>query len=544
MRLTWAISNQQFFSLVKTLIKNAYIIDGTNTKPFLGSVLFENDTILAVETSATLDLNSDHIIDAEHSYLAPGFIDVHSHADFSNFVAEDLKPKIYQGVTTEIVGQCGFSAAPMAKEQARAWRQISIIDHPRITDVWESSTAYFAALKANGLESNIMSFVGHSTLRFALIGNASRALNGNELQQLEKLATESFLAGAVGLSFGLIYNPAIFADSAEIELLVKIAAKYNKIISIHLRSESDELLEAIQEIFTLCSKYNARLHLSHLKAIGKRNWHKLDIALDFIQKHNLTFDHYPYIAGATTLMTIFPPEIFHNLSADETVFTRLAQPHARKHMKQLFAETLAPEKNTPWDNLPALVGWDKITITTTSLPQHQNFVGLSVTEIAQLQNKDPCDVAIDLVVAEQGKVFMLDYYADESAIIKKLQHPCGVIGSDSDMVAIGKHHPRVFGNFPRVLHKYVFQQGILPLETAITKMTHQAAEIFGLHDRGAIAPGYKADLVMFKPDFKDNATFADSELLASGLEYVFINGEMKIKNGTYLPNKTGQILFV
>lgn len=527
---------------MQTLINNAWVIDGTGKQPFLGSVVIENDRIVLVTSDKVTNKNFATIIDANTSFLTPGFIDVHSHADYSNFTPRDLCPKITQGVTTEIVGQCGFSPAPIPEAQAANWRSISLIDDQRTTGSWQTTQEYFAALTSNGLESNLVSFVGHATLRFAILGSASRTMTDSELKQLEQLASESFLAGAAGLSFGLIYNPAFYADTRELEVLVKTAAKHNKIISIHLRSESDELIEAIQEITTICQKYQARLHLSHLKAIGKTNWNKLDTALNIISANNLTFDHYPYIGGATTLMAIFPPEVFANLLPNETLCTRLAQPEIRAKIKQLFAGKETPKNHTPWDNLPKLVGWDNIIVTTASQPNNQKFIGSSLQQIANLQNKDPTDSTIDLVIEENGKVFMLDFYAEENAIIKKLLHKNGVIGSDSDMVAIGKHHPRVFGNFPRVISEYVFKNPILSLQDAIAKMTSQSAEIFGLKDRGKIAAGYKADLLIFNRNFKDNATFKNSEQLASGLEYVFINGKPKIANGLYLNTKPGALL--
>lgn len=516
---------------MQILIKNAFVVDGTNQKPFLGAVLIEDDLIVAVYKNDSLKTKAKNtqaqIIDAKNSYLTPGFIDVHSHADFANFTPSDLKAKITQGVTTEIVGQCGFSAAPMPKEKSIAWREVSLIDDKRVSGSFESMHEYFSALKAHGFESNLISLVGHATLRFAVAGNAPRVLTDDELLQLEKLASKSFAEGAAGLSFGLIYYPAFFADEREIETLVKTAAKYQKIICIHLRSESDELIEAILEILTLCKKHQAQLHISHLKAIGKKNWGKLDQALDIISENNLTFDHYPYIGGATTFMAIFPPKIFANLRPTETIFTRLAEVHIKNKLRQIFAGKLNPEKHTPWDNLPLLVGWDKIIITILAKPQNQAYLGLSIQEIANLQKKDPTDVAIDLAISENGKIFMLDFYAEESSVIKKLQHKNGVIGSDSNMVAIGKYHPRVFGNFPRIISEYVFKQSILPIETAVFKITGQPAKIFALNNRGIIAPGFKADLLIFNRDFKDNATFKHPEEYATGLEYVFINGRLK-----------------
>lgn len=527
---------------MNTLIKNAWIVDGTGNKPFLGSVGIEDDTIQLVTAEKITEENFTQIIDAKKSFLTPGFIDVHSHADYSNFTRGDLLAKITQGITTETVGQCGFSAAPIPKHNAAKWRSISIIDDPRTVGSWESMQEYLTALEQKGLESNLVTFVGATTLRFAVVGNAARTLTNLELLQLEKLATASFLAGAAGLSFGLIYNPAIFTDKQEIEVLVKTAAKHQKIISIHLRSESDELLEAMQEIISICQKYQAKLHISHLKAIGKRNWNKLDTALALICANNVTFDHYPYIGGATTLMAIFPPEVFDDLKPEETFLLRLAQPEVRAKVKHLFAGSITPRSHAPWDNLPNLVGWDKIIITTAFLPENQQYISKSLLQIATMQNKDPSEATIDLVIAENGKVFMLDFYAEESSIAKKLQHSNGVIGSDSDMVAIGKHHPRVFGTFPRIINEYVFKRSILTLEAAVKKMTAQAAEIFGLKDRGKIAPGYKADIAIFSSDFKDNATFANPEKLATGLEYLFINGKLKINNGTYLTNQPGKLL--
>ena len=191
---------------MNTLIKNAWIVDGTGKKPFLGSVGIENNTIQFVTAEKITEENFIQIIDAKKYFLTPGFIDVHSHADYSNFTPGDLCPKISQGITTEIVGQCGFSTAPIPKHNAALWRSISIIDDHRTIGSWESTQEYFIALKQKGLESNLMAFVGATTLRFAVVGNAARTLTNLELLQLEKLATESFLAGAAGLSFGLIFD--------------------------------------------------------------------------------------------------------------------------------------------------------------------------------------------------------------------------------------------------------------------------------------------------------------------------------------------------
>ena len=261
--------------------------------------------------------------------------------------------------------------------------------------------------------------------------------------------------------------------------------------------------------------------------------------MKLIEDHHLSFDCYPYRAGSTTLLTIFPPFVFEGGGLEETL-SNLRDPAIRQRITRIFegVETVPP--GLVWDNLPSLVGWNNIFIT--DLPEHlpQDVIGHSLHEIAQQRKSDPADVAMDLILDARGAARMIDYYEDEATLQTILTHPNGMIGTDT--LLGGKVHPRVFGAYPRIIHAYVFERKLFSLEDAIAKMAARPAVLLGLKDRGRLRPGYAADLVIFDQTFRDRATFDDPSQFPEGLRYVIVNGQVKVERGTYRSQKSGQLL--
>lgn len=524
---------------MKILIENGRIIDGSGGPMFPGRLSIHYDRIVEVGEVSESAASFDRVIDAKNAYIAPGFVDLHSHTDLANFLPQGLRPKISQGVTTEVIGQCGLGVAPMPKAQQTGWRQHLVIGNPPISWTWEGMGEYLSALEHHGLESNLVPFVGHGTLRYAVREDRSGPLNSDELQQLCSFAEESFRAGIVGLSFGLIYIPAVFSNRRELQRLLEVVSHHRGMISVHLRSESDEILEAIKEVVTLIDQFPCRLHISHLKTIGRRNWGKIDEVLRLIEKCDLSFDCYPYYAGSTTLLALLPPFVLEGNGIDEIV-KKLRAPAIRQRIKNIFRGTEAVPTGLAWDNIPFLAGWENILITDMPGTDYQHMLGRSVAELASEQGKDPAEVAMDLIVAARGAVRMIDYYEDEETLRKILSHPHGMFGTDS--LLGGKVHPRVFGSYPKILHEYVFEQRLLSLEEAIAKMTGRPASLLGLRQRGFLRPGYAADLVIFDETFRDLATFDKPEQPPEGLRYVLINGEVKMNRDVYSTNYPGRLL--
>lgn len=530
---------------MKILIRNASVVDGTANTPFAGDILINSDIIEKVASHIDVDIDSkagDIIIDAKDLYVAPGFIDMHTHADWANFVKDGLKTKIMQGVTTEVVGQCGFSLAPMPLEKQGKWREGLIIGNPPMPPwKWQGMDEYLSELSKTGLESNLIPFVGYSALRFAVAEDAARPLTVNETILLEKLLEASFDSGIFGLSFGLIYIPSIFATPEELNAVAKIVTKRNGMIAVHMRSESDELIEALKEMVALTAPLQCKLHISHLKAIGERNWHKISDALRIIESNGLTFDHYPYTAGSTSLLSIFPPYMLCGYSTTEEAIQSFAIPANRARLKAIFSGTEQPPKGAPWDNLPNLLGWQNIMIVSVEKPENQKYIGKNILEIATEEHKEPTDVAINLIVAEHGNVRMIDYHSSEESIIEKLRHKSGMIGTDT--LYGGKLHPRVSGAYPRLFKQYVFEKQVISIEELVEQMTAKPAKTLGLANRGLILPGYKADLVFFDRTFADRATYQNPTEPPIGLHHVMINGRFKVLNGEYISEiRSGEVI--
>ena len=522
---------------MRTLIRKGMVIDGSCREPSQADVLIENDTIIKVARNIKAETNT--VIDAKGYYVTPGFIDIHTHTDLANFTEQGLKPKIMQGVTTEIVGQCGLGVAPVPAEIRDEFRKRLIIGNPDIKWAWQSFGEYLNRLRNHGIESNLGAFVPHGVIRYLVAGDNSTPLDSYQLNTLSSLIDQCFQEGAMGLSLGLIYHPALFANTSELEATMQIAARYGRPVAVHMRSESDTIIEAFDHIASIANRAGARIHISHLKLIGHRNAGKLSALLDRIERHRFTFDQYPYNYGSTTLLSILPPPLFNGRTFQE-VLQDLKNSSIRKTINDWFTEVITPPTSLPWDNLPALVGWDNIRISDVQTSDARQYLGLSLEQCAEITGQTPTNFMLDLLVQQQGQVRMIDHYMSEELITRILQHPRGVVGSDT--LLGGQPHPRVYGTFPRVVGHYAIRKNTLPLKQAVHKMTGASAQILGLSDRGFIQKGMKADIAVFSPEFTDRASLDSPERFAQGLEWLFINGQEKVGEGQYRQQRSGTVL--
>ncbi len=527
-------------------IVNGTIIDGSGAPAFRGELRIKNSRISAVikQTNASGQgqpglepgddsnlrgkraSNSLHTIDATGCYITPGFIDAHSHADLGPYCPEKLELKLRQGVTTEVVGQCGFSPAPMPFEQQSRWQKYYVPGSPIDSWPWETTEQYFSALRHQGLPLNFMPFVGHGTVRFAIKGDSSAHLDPHELDRMEQMLEQSFREGAAGLSFGLIYVPALFARREELLRAARTAARFDRLIAVHMRSESDELIEAIEEVAAIGRETGAHVHISHLKTIGNRNQSKIEHALNLIEKHGLSFDNYPYTYGSTSLLSMLPPQLFEGRSVQQAL-TQLCDAGTRREVKDLIQKENGAPAGLPWDNLAQLVGWDKIELVYVPEGPDHYLQGLSLSKAAEKNKLSPADLTLQLVEKYGGTIRIIDEFSTEETLRKIICHPSGIASSDT--LLGGQLHPRVAGSFARYISRYsTINGGPLGLEAVVHRMTGKSAEILGLKDRGVLVPDSAADIAVWRPGFTDLSIRHAPEKPARGLDWLFLNGEIVI----------------
>lgn len=508
------------------LFKDFILVDGRGGPLFRGDVEVEGKTITRVG-NFTAKMDYQEIVEGHGRYLTPGFIDIHSHGDLMNFKRGGLKPKISQGITTEVTGQCGLGPAPISRYRREGLRRRLILQDPLNEWSWDCVSSFFHALEENGLESNFIYFLPHGLLRYEIKGDSPSPMDRGERERMVALIQESIAMGALGLSLGLSYYPAIFSSYSELRALFEVAALYHRPISIHLRSEGSGLLQSIEEVLRLAEGLNSSIHISHLKVIGEKNAYQIHQVLEILQEREMSFDHYPYTYGNLPLSVIIPPEYRRGEG-----LKALEDPSIRRELKEIYQRG-EDSSSLTWDNLPYLLGWDRL-ILTHGKGGSRGYIGLSLEEIAAQVGLEPWDLSFQLLLEEDGEVLIHDLYMEEEILETILTHERGVFCTDSLFGELV--HPRTLFSYPKILKEYVFKKRLLTLPTAIHKMTKRPAIILGLKDRGEILPGKRADLVTFSPQKLYN------EGKEAGIHDVMINGTWKVREERYIKGTPGEIL--
>ena len=525
---------------MKILVKNGTIVDGSGNARYAGNVAIEGVWITAV--GQVEGSGFDQVIDAGGMVISPGFIDTHSHSDLQVLINPYVEPKIRQGITTELLGQDGISMAPLPPEYVSPWRKnLAGLegDSDQIDWGYGTTEGYLQLLQKGGVGLNEAYLVPHGNIRMEAMGLDNRQPDAGELEQMRAITRREMEAGAYGLSSGLIYMPCAYARADELVELCKVVAEFDGVFVVHQRSEADAILESMGEVLDIGRKSGVKVHFSHFKICGRKNWGYVDRMLALIDRAKeegirVSLDQYPYVAGSTMLGVILPPWV-HDGGTDK-LLKRLEDAELRKKMIRDI------EQGIPgWDNFIDFAGLDQIFVTSVKNKANEDLIGKNLIEIGKIRGKDPYNATFDLLYEEQNAVGMVDFYGLEEHIIRFMTRPEQNVCTDG--LLGGKPHPRVYGAFPRVLGKYVRDDKALTLEEAVKKMTSKPAEVFGFERRGLLKKDNYADIVIFNPEtVSDKGTFVDPIQYPLGIEYVFINGIPVVQSGNYKKELAGNVL--
>lgn len=498
----------------------------------------ENDRIVAI--SPNLSTSGADVIDAAGLAVAPGFIDIHSHTDISLLVNPNAESKVRQGVTTEVVGQDGSSIGPWSDATFESIRDGSRDRYGIIID-FRHLAEFFGRLDIEPPSVNLASMVGTGTVRNFVLGDQERPATRVELEQMTNLVVAALRAGACGVSSGLEYIPGAFADANELIALTRPLVGTGLPYASHMRNEDDRLLAAIEETMHIGHMAGVPIHLSHLKSLGTRNWWKAETALDMIEQSaeeglDITYDRYPYVAYSTTLASLFP--IWSREGGTDAFIERLSDETIDNEIR---TEVLA--------KIHRIGNWDSAQITATAEDSLSWANGRRLGSLASERGEDPYLLAKHIIVADHNRSGMVGFGMSEENTERFLAHPLGMICSDAGArapygkLSVGSPHPRAYGSFPRVLGHYCREREIMPLETAVMKMTSMPADRVQLHDRGRLVENAFADIVVFDPaSVADQSTFEDPHQYPKGIEYVFVNGTAVINRGRHTKERVGRVL--
>jgi len=542
--------------MVDTLIKGGLIFDGTGSEPFEADIGISGDRIAFINKKAKVksqspsvtrrgeksEVSANRVIDAKGLAVSPGFIDTHAHSEFTLLADHRAEGKISQGITTEIDGNCGLSAAPLYGEALKQ-REEDLMELG-IVERWTTFKGYFDIL-GKGIALNFVTLVGHGNLRACVAGYENKALNNNEIKKMRVLLKEAIKEGAIGLSTGLIYPPGVYSTTEELINLLRpssfILRRSRLIYTSHMRSEGDKLLESIEEIIRIGRKAGVRVHISHIKTSGKKNWHKIDNAISLIEEARregirITCDRYPYIAASTDLDTILPPWVYEGGMKEELKRLKSSE-FQEKIKKEILYE------------YPEIEYWENVNIASVCSEKNRWMEGKSIAYIARHEDSETVDIFLKILIEEKLRVSAIFASMNEDNLKRFLSLPYVMIGTDSSARSTsgptykGKPHPRGFGSFPRFLGRYVRDNGLISMNEAIHKITMLPAKTFGISKRGVLKKGAFADLVVF--DYRkiiDRATFDKPFLKPEGIYYVFVNGLSAVWEGELTGINAGRIL--
>ncbi len=528
---------------MKILIKGVTIIDGSSSPSYRGDILTEDGMIKEISSSiAQISGQDTELIDGNGLVAAPGFIDTHSHSDLKILTEPEVLPKVMQGITTEVLGQDGISMAPLPIIHIDSWRKnIAGLDGESDLINWEYEITenYLKMIEQVKPGINEAYLVPHGNVRMEAMGLENRQPTKEETKKMCGITRREMEAGCLGLSSGLIYTPCAYSQRSELIELCRVVAEYDGVFVVHQRSEADTILPSMEEIIEIGRKSGVKIHFSHFKVCGKDNWNKLDDMLKLLDKareENITvsLDQYPYVAGSTMLGIILPPWV-HDGGTNKLI-ERLKDDGLRERIKEDIKNGIPG-----WDNFIQFAGAEGIFITSVSSDKNKGLVGQSLKEIGERRQKDPLDGAFDLLMEENNAVGMVDFYGTEEAVIKIMKRE--EMNACTDGLLSGKPHPRAYGSFPRILGKYVRENGALTLEEAIYKLTYKAAKAMNIKNRGLLKEGWHADITVFNPKtVMDKGTFVDPVQYPEGIEYVVVNGEITVKNGVHTGRRSGQVI--
>ncbi len=522
------------------LIRGGAIIDGSGSPAASGDIALARGRIAALGSSLAGDAKK--VIDAEGLAVTPGFIDIKTHSDFVLPINPKAESKVRQGVTTEIIGHCGFSVAPVLPGKTALLADYLSGGAPWLPFREMSFPEYLDTFPAVAVNTGML--VGHNTLRLMVIGLEDRAPTEAELGQMVALLQDGLRVGALGMSSGLFTPPGSFAKPDEMMKLCRVLKSYNAAYFTHIRDESNKVMDAVEEAIDIARGCDVHVEIVHLKCSGVDNWGKAAQILDKLaaaraEGCDVDCDAYPYTAGANPLKNLLPPWV--QIGDNATMMARLALPEVRARLRVEIAD----RGLNNWGRIPS---WEAVTISVS--PSRPETAGRTVADLAAARGCDPIDQICEHLIVDRGATRVLISSMSEDDIRTIVRSPTALVGSDGNCVATygilsqGTPHPRFYGTFPRIIGHYVHDERLLPLAQAIYKMTSGPAKALKLRDRGLLKEGYRADLTIFDPDnFRDEATYANPHRYPSGARTtVIVNGTFVIENAVHTGATPGIVL--
>ena len=515
------------------ILSGGLVVDGTGSKPYVANICVKDGKISYINQES--GLNAKEILDVSGFAVTPGFIDTHSHSDANLLLDAPTDSKLAQGVTTEIIGNCGMSVLPATEafyDELNDYVQLNYRTHVR-----NSVSDYAADVESKGLSINCGMLVGHSMLRMAVMGFVNRDPDEREMEQLKQLLDRELERGAKGMSLGLIYPPSAFSSQEELVELSKVIAKHDGLLAVHMRNEGAKVFEAVDEMIAIAERSGAHVHISHLKLMGKPQWGR---SVELLQKIrsarergvHITCDQYPFHASST-LITAMVPHWAH-AGGPEELMRRLREREG----------TVCQEIAREMDNR----GGPHAVLVVNTRGAHPAWEGMYMDEIARELGVDPVDAVIRVTLETKTTGECIYFSMDAQDVMNIMKEPYICVGSDGNALSFDKNftksnvHPRHFAAFSQYFQT-VRENNLMPLETAVHKTTGLAAEIMGITDRGILAEGMAADITVFDPNtYESRSTFMESRVSPVGVQHVLVNGEFALRDGVITQNRNGKVI--
>ena len=522
--------------MARTLeLQNATILDGSGSERFDANVLIEDGRIQRV---ADEPAGADRELNLDEAFLAPGFIDMHAHSELRLFDHPGATEKVTQGFTLEVGGQDGVSVAPTSDDCKDGWaRRVQTLLGQKPDWGWNSVEEFLDELETATTAVNTAYYAPHGNLRSMVAGFEDRPLDGEELEEVQEELRTAIDEGAFAMSKGMIYPPSSYGRDDEFVALAETLGERNSFMISHVWNETDHVVDSIRRYIDICERGGCDPHVSHLKVGGKENWGRSSEVLDVFdtatdRSVDVTFDQYPWTAGSTMLTALLPPWARDGSASD--ILDRLSDSETRAEIRKAIEDD-----EGDWENLVKAAGtWENILITRTGSGTHE---GETISDIATHRNTDGFDAMCDLLIEEELDITMADFVMDDEDIERFLADERGTVCTDG--IFGGKPHPRAVATVPRILDDYIERREVLSLETVVYKLAGHPADILGLPDRGRVAEGYVADLVVFDLEkVEARATYEDPMNLSRGIEYVLVDGEFVVDQEVPTGQRPGTVL--
>lgn len=527
------------------IIKNGLIVDGTGKAGFNGDIGIKDGKIAAIEQH--MKPYASEIIDAYGLIVTPGFIDVHSHNDLVPLMNNEIENlKLMQGVTTELVGQCGLGVVPCFENENRLWKNYvrGVVGDTSVEWNFYNLNDYMNQISSKGLKNNFAVLISHGAIKTSIMGFSTSSPNEAELDKMCKIVGEAMEAGAYGMSIGLQYMPAIFSSKNELTAMCEVVKKYNGIVMVHLRNHDNSIINALDEIISVAEKSRVKLHISHLRSYNSEKLGcKASCLINSIEKAaragvEITFDEHLYLSGSTLMTQLLPPWITGN--GTQELLENLKNKKLLLRVKEELSNKEIHYKG--WDNYSGIAGWEGILITSLKKAENLKYIGKTVSEISRELGVHPVDFISQLLTQENGGVGIvtLNIFSEEDTI-NLIKHPLQMVGSDS--IPAGVPHPRLYGNYPLFIEKFVREKKALSLEEAIYKSTLLPAKTLGLKAIGELSINKTADITIFDlNEIMGYEDYKNPRQNPMGIKHVILNGKFALKDGRVHEENNGHVL--